>query len=91
MLYIDLFLSFVLFVLGIVSLISPRFRTNIWVSILALIFLPLSIFNYYFPMYDLFLFRKISVRDFILYPLVKLLIILALFRFIKKIREITEE
>lgn len=91
MLYIDLFLSFVLFVLGILSLVSSRFRTNPWVSILALTFLPLSVFNYYFPSYDLLLFKEISVRDFILYPLVKLLIILALFGFIRKIKEASEE
>jgi len=82
MLYIDLLLSFILFVLGIISLIIKRFRRNIWIIVLSLLLFPLTIVNYYFPQIDRVLFGNITVMNIIIYPFVKILIILALISFI---------
>ena len=41
--YIDLILSFVLFVMGVLFIIRKRFRSNLWVVVLALLFFPISL------------------------------------------------
>jgi len=82
MLYIDLLLSFTLFVLGIFSLITRRFRRNIWIIVLSLLFFPAAIVIYYFPEIDKVIFGNISIMNIVVYPLVKILIILSLIHFI---------
>ncbi len=76
--YVDLALSFVLAVLGVLSLVLKRLKTSVWVSVLALILFPAAVYAYYFPQYDRILFGKISVQDVIVHPFVKVLIIFAL-------------
>ena len=78
MLYIDLSISLLLFVAGIIYIIRKRYRKNVWIIILAFIFYPISIFMYYFPGINMTLFGSITVRDVVIFPVVKLLIILAL-------------
>ncbi len=78
MLYIDISISLLLFVTGIIYIIRKRYRKNVWIIILALIFYPISIFMYFFPDINMTLFGSITVRDVVIYPFVKLLIIFAL-------------
>jgi len=78
MLYIDLSISLLLFVAGIIYIIRKRYRKNVWIIILAFIFYPISIFMYYFPDINMTLFGSTTVRDVVIFPVVKLLIILAL-------------
>ena len=78
MLYIDLSISLLLFMAGIIYIIRKRYRKNVWIIILAFIFYPISIFMYYFPDINMTLFGSITVRDVVIFPVVKLLIILAL-------------
>ena len=78
--YIDLILSFVLFVMGVLFIIRKRFRSNLWVVVLALLFFPISLITYYFPQFDVALFGEITILQILLYPFIKLVILLALAR-----------
>lgn len=87
MLYIDLFLSFVLFIVGILSLAIKKFRTNVWVIILSLIFYPVAVITYYFPDLNRIIFGNISILDAVVYPFVKILIILAMIQCLFDLKE----
>ena len=76
--YVDLALSFILSVLGVLSLVMKRFKTSVWVSILSLVLFPAAVYSYYLPQFDRILFGKISIQDVIMYPLVKVLMVFAL-------------
>jgi hypothetical protein len=76
--YVDLALSFILSVLGVLSLILRRLKTSVWITVLSLILFPTALYSYYFPQFDRILFGRISLQDVILYPFVKLLIVFAL-------------
>ncbi|MCK5569816.1 MAG: hypothetical protein KAJ15_08875 [Spirochaetes bacterium] len=78
MLYIDLSISLLLFVTGIIYIMRKQDRKNVWIIILAFIFYPISIFMYYFPDINMTLFGSTTVRDVVIYPFVKILIIFAL-------------
>ena len=78
--YIDLLLSFILFVMGILFIVRRRFRSNLWVVFLALLFFPISLITYYFPHLDVALFGEITILQVLLYPFMKLVILLALAR-----------
>ena len=83
MLYIDLLVSLVLFVLAIICLISGRYKRNIFLVILALILFPLSIFSYYLNKYNIEIFKNINIFMIFAFPIVKIIIILALIKYIK--------
>lgn len=87
MLYIDLFLSFVLFIVGILSLTIKKFRTNVWIIILSLIFYPVAVITYYFPDLNRIIFGNISILDAVVYPFVKILIILAMIQCLFDLKE----
>jgi hypothetical protein len=76
--YVDLALSFILSVLGVLSLVLRRLKTSVWISVLSLILFPLAVYSYYFPQFDRVLFGTISVQDVIMYPFIKVLILFAL-------------
>ena len=78
--YIDLLLSFILFVMGILFIVRRRFKTNLWVVVLALLFFPISLITYYFPHLDVTLFGEVTFVQLLLYPFMKLVILLALAR-----------
>ena len=78
--YIDLLLSFILFVMGIIFIVRRRFISNLWVVVLALLFFPISLITYYFPHFDVALFGEVTIIQVLLYPLIKLVILLALAR-----------
>jgi len=82
MLYIDLLLSFVVFVMGILSLFLKTFKTNRWVAVLSIIFLPVAVVTYYLPEIDVKVFGEITITTLILYPFVKILLIFSLVRYI---------
>jgi len=83
MLYIDLLISLFLFVLAIVFLINGRYKRNIFLIILAIILFPLSVFSYYLNRYNIEIFKNINLFMMIAFPVVKILIILALIKYIK--------
>ena len=87
MLYIDLFLSFVLFIVGILSLAIKKFRTNIWIIILSLTFYPVAVITYYFPDLNRVIFGNISILDAVVYPFVKILIILSMIQCLFDLKE----
>jgi hypothetical protein len=76
--YLDLALSFILAVLGILSFVLRKLKTSAWISVLSLILFPAAVYSYYFPQFDRILFGKISIQDMIIYPFVKVLIVFAL-------------
>jgi len=76
--YLDLALSSVLFVLGVLSLVLRRLKTNLWISALALLLLPIAVYSYYFTDYDRLLFGKITVQTVLRFPFVKVLLVFAL-------------
>ena len=78
--YIDLLLSFILFVMGIIFIVRRRFISNLWVVVLALLFFPISLITYYVPHFDVALFGEVTIIQVLLYPLIKLVILLALAR-----------
>lgn len=80
--FIDLLLSFILFAIAVVFIIRKKLRENIWIIVLALIFFPISLIRSYFPEMDVILFGKISVLDVIVFPFVKLILLLAILRYI---------
>jgi len=80
--FIDLLLSFILFATAVVFIIRKKLRENIWIIVLALIFFPISLIRSYFPEMDVILFGKISVLDAIVFSFVKLILLLAILRYI---------
>lgn len=82
MLYIDLSISLLLFVVGIIYLLKKQIKKNVWIVILAFIFYPISILMYFFPDINVTLFGNITLRDVVIYPFVKLLIIFAIISFL---------
>ncbi|MBA7618161.1 hypothetical protein ES703_25482 [subsurface metagenome] len=88
MLYIDLILSFILFVMSILSLILKMFKPNIWIITLSLLFFPFAVFTYYFPDMNIVVFGSITILDILIYPFVKILIILSLLRFVAGVRKL---
>jgi len=76
--YVDLLFSFVLFCLGVFSFVVKRFKTNFWVKILALIFFPVSVFSIYLPGLNTAVFGNVMLLDIVLFPFIKLLILIAL-------------
>ena len=82
--YVDLLFSFVLFCFGFLSFVIKRFKPNFWVKVLALIFFPVSVFSNYFPALNATVFEKITLFDIVLFPFIKLLILLALVSYIAR-------
>ena len=78
--YIDLILSFILFAMGVLFIVRKRFRSNIWVVVLALLFFPLALITYYFPHLDIVLFGETTILKMLVYPFIKIIILLALAR-----------
>jgi hypothetical protein len=58
-------------------------RMNRWIIVLALLFFPVALINYYFPELDRNVFEDISLLQIIIYPLMKLIIIFSLFRYFR--------
>ena len=85
--YIDLILSFILFSMGVLSIIRKRFRTNRWVIVLALLFFPVALVSYYFPHLDIVLFGETTVVNMLIFPFIKIVILLALARSIWNYRK----
>ncbi|MGQ9615984.1 MAG: hypothetical protein ACUVWJ_06225 [Spirochaetota bacterium] len=84
--YIDLLLSFILFAMGIFFIIRNRMRMNRWIILLALLFFPVTLINYYFPELDRNVYKDISLLQIIVYPLMKLIILLSLFRYFRYLK-----
>jgi hypothetical protein len=82
MLYIDLILSFILFAMGIILIIRKRLRSNRWLIVLAFLFFPVALVTYYFPELDLIVFGNTSIVKIVIYPLIKVIILLAFVRYI---------
>jgi hypothetical protein len=80
MFYIDLILSFILFVWGILTLLLKSFRPNPWLAALSVLFFPVAVIGYYVPDLNLTLFGTIGLVDVLLFPAVKILLILSLLR-----------
>jgi heme/copper-type cytochrome/quinol oxidase subunit 4 len=78
--YIDLILSFILFAMGILVVVRKRLRSNRWIIVLAILFFPIALVSYYFPHLDIVLFGETTVLKMIIYPLIKIVILLALAR-----------
>jgi hypothetical protein len=85
--YIDLILSFILFAMGILFIVRKRFRSNIWVVVLALVFFPIALVSYYFPQFDVILFGNTTILKMLIYPFIKIIILLALARSIWNYRK----
>jgi hypothetical protein len=82
MLYIDLILSFILFAMGIILIIKKRLRSNRWLIVLAFLFFPVALVTYYFPELDLIVFGNTSIVKIVIYPFIKVIILLAFVRYI---------
>jgi len=82
MLYIDLILSFILFAMGIILIIRKRLRSNRWLIVLAFLFFPVALVTYYFPELDLIVFGNTSIVKIVIYPFIKIIILLAFVRYI---------
>jgi uncharacterized membrane protein YozB (DUF420 family) len=82
MLYIDLILSFILFAMGIILIIRKRLRSNRWLIVLAFLFFPVALVTYYFPELDLTVFGNTSIVKIVIYPFIKIIILLAFIRYI---------
>jgi len=78
--YIDLILSFILFAMGILVVVRKRLRSNRWIIVLAILFFPIALVSYYFPHLDIVLFGETTVLKMIIYPFIKIVILLALAR-----------
>ena len=85
--YIDLILSFILFAMGVLFIVRRRFRSNRWVIVLALLFFPIALVSYYFPHLDVVLFGETTVVNMLIYPFIKIIILLALARSIWNYRK----
>jgi uncharacterized membrane protein (DUF485 family) len=66
--------------MGILFIFRKRFRTNLWVVVLSLLFFPISLITYYFPHLDVELFGEVTILQVMIYPFIKLVILLALAR-----------
>ena len=86
MLYIDLLLSFILFVMGLLSLTLKKYTKNVWIILLSLLFFPVSIITSYFPEINVTLFGDITLTHILLFPGVKILILLSFFFFMDETR-----
>ena len=73
--YIDLLLSFTLFVVGILTLCLKRFKKKVFLVSVCLIFFPIAVVTYYFPETDRIILQNVSILQIIVYPIVKLLIL----------------
>ncbi len=82
MLYIDLILSFILFAMGIILIVRKRLRSNRWLIVLAFLFFPVALVTYYFPELDLTVFGNTSIVKIVIYPFIKIIILLAFIRYI---------
>jgi len=83
MLYIDLLISLFLFILALIFFVNGRYKRNVYLVILAMLFFPLSIFSYYLNRYNIEIFKNVKVFMLITYPIIKLLVILSLIKYIK--------
>lgn len=81
--YIDLLLSFILFVMGVLFIIRNKMRMNRWIIALSLLFFPAALITYYFPEVNRDVVGDISVLQIVMYPLMKIIILLSLFRYIR--------
>jgi hypothetical protein len=52
----------------------------VWIVVLSLLFFPIALVSYYFPHLDVILFGEITVLRMLIYPFVKIIILLALAR-----------
>lgn len=85
--YIDLLLSLILFILGILALCLKRFRKNIWIVAIALLFFPVAVVTYYFPEIDPAIFGDVSLLTVVVYPLVKVLLLMVIIHYISEDRK----
>lgn len=58
-----------------------RFKKNIFITILLLIFLPFAVLTYYFPEINVVLFGSITVLNAAMYPFVKILLLVSIITF----------
>ncbi|UCB46957.1 MAG: hypothetical protein JSV25_05945 [Spirochaetota bacterium] len=86
--YIDLLLSFTLFVIGILTLCLKRFKKNAALVSVCLLFFPLAIVTYYFPETDIMVFQNVSILQIVVYPFVKLLILFLVVYYIYETKKI---
>jgi hypothetical protein len=82
--YIDLILSFSLFAMGVLFIVRKRLGANLWIVILALFFFPIALLSYYFPHLDVILFGETTLLKVLIYPFIKILLLLALIHSIVK-------
>jgi hypothetical protein len=78
---IDLVLSFILFALGGFLISRGKFRDNLWIVVLTLVFFPIALYTYYSQKGDIPLFGDVTLLQLLLFPFVKILILLALIRY----------
>jgi hypothetical protein len=83
---IDLALSFILFALGALLIIRGKARENLWVVLLALVSFPIALYTYYFPETRIALFGSFTLLQLLMYPFMKVLILLSLIRYIQLTR-----
>ncbi|KPJ89262.1 MAG: hypothetical protein AMS17_02600 [Spirochaetes bacterium DG_61] len=88
MFYFDLILSFSLFVMGLLVIFLKSFRPNPWIVGLSLLFFPIAVISYYLGELNRTLFGSIRVLDLLVYPLVKIIILLSLIQVIIKEKRI---
>jgi len=69
--------------MGFLSIIHRKLRINIWIIVLSLLFFPISLVTYYFPDLNTVLFKNTSLLEIIIYPFVKIVLLLALIRYIQ--------
>jgi membrane protein insertase Oxa1/YidC/SpoIIIJ len=85
--YIDLLLSFVLFVVAILTLSLKRFKKNVVLVSVCLLFFPIAIVMYYFPETDRTIFQNVSLLQIVVYPLIKLLFLFIILHYIFETRK----
>jgi hypothetical protein len=73
--------------MGILAMILKKFKPNIWIIALSLLFFPIAIFSNYFPDFNRVLYGSVTVLQMLIYPFVKLLIVLSLVWFIMESRK----
>jgi hypothetical protein len=83
---IDLILSFILFALGGLLVYRGKAHENAWIVLLALLLFPVALYTYYFPEAEMRLLGDFTLLQALLYPLVKLLLLLALIRYIRLLK-----
>lgn len=84
---IDLILSFILFTVGGLLVFRRKARENTWIVLLSLLFFPIALYTYYFPDASVTLLGDFTLLQTLMYPLVKLLLLLALVRYIRLFRK----